>query len=103
MAGIDGPEKSIKRKLEASIDILTRRTTTLVKRADIGYKSYKFCYGFNCKGIHMPVEIIYKNRRQGANRRKSLSTDQVSERRSGLERRKLDEKLKQLIESDIKD
>jgi len=51
----------------------------------------------------MPVEIIYKNRRQGADRRKSLSTDQVPERRSGPERRKLDEKLKQLIESDIKD
>ncbi|MDF1590342.1 MAG: hypothetical protein P1P89_02410 [Desulfobacterales bacterium] len=51
----------------------------------------------------MPVEIIYKNRRQGADRRKSLSTDQVPERRSGLDRRKLDEKLKQLIESDLKD
>ena len=51
----------------------------------------------------MPVEIIYKNKRQGADRRKSLPTDQVPERRSGLERRKLDEKLKQLIESDLKD
>ena len=51
----------------------------------------------------MPVEIIYKNKRQGADRRKSPSKDQVPERRSGLERRKLDEKLKQLIESDIKD
>ena len=51
----------------------------------------------------MPVEIIYKNRRKGDDRRKSLSTDQVPERRSGQERRKLEEKLKQLIESDLKD
>ncbi|MEW6673113.1 MAG: hypothetical protein AB1427_15520 [Thermodesulfobacteriota bacterium] len=51
----------------------------------------------------MPVEIIYKNRRQGPDRRKVLSTDHVPERRSGLDRRKLDEKLKQLIENDLKD
>jgi len=51
----------------------------------------------------MPVEIIYKNRRQGPDRRKSLPTDHVPERRSGPDRRKLDEKLKQLIESDLKD
>ena len=51
----------------------------------------------------MPVEIIYKNSRQGAERRKSLSTDHVPERRSGLDRRKLDEKLKQLIENNMKD
>ena len=51
----------------------------------------------------MPVEIIYKNRRQGNDRRKSVPADHAPERRSGLERRKLDEKLKQLIESDLKD
>ena len=51
----------------------------------------------------MPVEIIYKNRRQGDDRRKSLTTDHVPERRSGLDRRKLDEKLKQLIENNLKD
>ena len=51
----------------------------------------------------MPVEIIYKNRRQGADRRKSLATDHVPEKRSGLDRRKLDEKLKQLIENNIKE
>ena len=51
----------------------------------------------------MPVEIIYKNRRQGADRRKSFSTDHLPEKRSGPDRRKLDEKLKQLIENNIKD
>ena len=51
----------------------------------------------------MPVEIIYKNRRQGSDRRKSVPSDHVPERRSGLDRRKLDEKLKQLIETDLKD
>jgi len=51
----------------------------------------------------MPVEIIYKNRRQKTDRRKSLPTGHTPERRSGLERRKLDEKLKQLIEIDLKD
>lgn len=48
----------------------------------------------------MPVEIIYKNRRQGVDRRKSLPTEHAPERRSGLDRRKLDEKLKQLIKND---
>ena len=51
----------------------------------------------------MPVEIIYKNRRQGDDRRKSFFTDHVPDKRSGLDRRKLDEKLKQLIENNIKD
>lgn len=51
----------------------------------------------------MPVEIIYKNRRRGADRRKSVSTDHAPERRDGLERRKLDEKLKQLFENHMKD
>ena len=48
------------------------------------------------------VKIIYKNRRSGKDRRKSISPNFVPERRSGLDRRKLDEKLKQLIENDIK-
>lgn len=51
----------------------------------------------------MPVEIIYKNRRQGGDRRKPISSDHVPERRSGLDRRKLDEKLKQLIAAEMKD
>lgn len=51
----------------------------------------------------MPVEIIYKNKRQGADRRKCLLTDHVPERRDGPDRRKLDEKLKQLIENNMKD
>jgi len=48
------------------------------------------------------MEIIYKNRRQGPERRKPPSSDHVPERRSGLDRRSLEEKLKQLIEKDIK-
>jgi len=48
------------------------------------------------------MEIIYKNRRQGPDRRKSPSSGHVPERRSGPDRRNLEEKLKQLIESDIK-
>lgn len=51
----------------------------------------------------MPVEIIYKNRRKGGDRRRTITPDHVPERRSGLDRRKLDEKLKQMIESDLKD
>jgi len=51
----------------------------------------------------MPVEIIYKNRRQGPDRRKPPAIDHVPERRSGPDRRKLDEKLKQLLEKDMKD
>lgn len=51
----------------------------------------------------MPVKITYKNRRADMNRRKNLSTDVDPERRSGLGRRKLDEKLKHLIEINVKD
>ena len=51
----------------------------------------------------MPVKIIYKNRRSGSERRKRLSTHNGTERRSGVDRRKLDEKLKQMIENNIKD
>ena len=50
----------------------------------------------------MPVEIIYKNRRQGADRRNFPATDHAPERRSGPDRRKLEEKLKQLLENDMK-
>ena len=50
----------------------------------------------------MPVKIIYK-KRSNIDRRKSYSTYDGTERRSGVDRRKLEEKLKQLIESDIKD
>ena len=49
------------------------------------------------------VKIIYKNRRSDKDRRKSFPTDCVPERRSGLDRRKLDEKLKHLIKHSIKD
>jgi hypothetical protein len=51
----------------------------------------------------MPVKIIYKNRRSGSERRKRLSTHNGNERRGGVDRRKLDEKLKQMIENNIKD
>ena len=51
----------------------------------------------------MPIEIIYKNRRKGTDRRKTISIDHIPERRSGLDRRKLDQKLKQLIQDNNKD
>jgi hypothetical protein len=51
----------------------------------------------------MPVKIIYKNRRSDMDRRKSFSTYNGPERRSGIDRRKLEEKLKHLIESNVKD
>jgi hypothetical protein len=51
----------------------------------------------------MPVKIIYKNRRTDMERRKNLSTDVAPERRNGLDRRKLDEKLKHLIEINDKE
>ena len=49
------------------------------------------------------VEIIYKNRRSGKDRRKAITPNFAPERRSGLDRRKLDEKLKHLIKHNIKD
>jgi len=49
------------------------------------------------------VEIIYKNRRSGKDRRKSITPNYAPERRSGLDRRKLDEKLKHLIKHSIKE
>jgi hypothetical protein len=50
----------------------------------------------------MPVEIIYKNRRQGADRRNFPAADHAPDRRNGPDRRKLDEKLKQLLENNMK-
>ena len=50
----------------------------------------------------MPVKVIYKNRRGDADRRKKFSTCDDTDRRSGVERRKLDEKLKHLIEASAK-
>ncbi len=51
----------------------------------------------------MSVKIIYKNKRSCITRRKSFSTYNSTERRSGVDRRKLEEKLKHLIENNVKD
>ena len=51
----------------------------------------------------MPVKIIYKNRRSDADRRKDFSTYNGPERRSGVDRRKLEERLKQLVKDNVKD
>jgi hypothetical protein len=51
----------------------------------------------------MPVKVIYKNRRGDADRRKKFSTCDDTDRRSGVDRRKLDQKLKLLIEASAKD
>lgn len=51
----------------------------------------------------MPVKITYKNKRVDMDRRKNSSPEVDPERRSGLDRRKLDEKLKYLIEINDKD
>jgi len=53
--------------------------------------------------ILMPLKITYKNRRADMDRRRNFSTHNDPERRSGLDRRKLDEKLKHLIEINVKD
>jgi hypothetical protein len=45
----------------------------------------------------MPVKIIYKNRCSDVNKIKHFSTDNSIERLKRLERRKLEEKLKHLI------
>lgn len=50
----------------------------------------------------MPVKITYKNKRADMDRRKN-PTYVDPEKRSGLDRRKLDEKLKHLIEVNVKD
>jgi hypothetical protein len=51
----------------------------------------------------MTVKTIYKNRRCGGDRRKFFSINNGTEKRSGVDRRKLDEKLKDMIEHNIKD
>lgn len=51
----------------------------------------------------MPVKVIYKNRRTDTDRRKEYATYNDPERRSGIDRRKLDEKLKHLMEAEAKD
>jgi len=51
----------------------------------------------------MPVKVIYKNRRGNVDRRKCFSSCYDPERRSGADRRNLDEKLKHLIEAGAKD
>ncbi|UCD91304.1 MAG: hypothetical protein JSW04_07780 [Desulfobacterales bacterium] len=51
----------------------------------------------------MTVKTIYKNRRCGSDRRKLFSINNGIEKRSGVDRRKLDEKLKDMIEHNIKD
>ncbi len=51
----------------------------------------------------MPVKIIYKNRRSDMDRRKSSSTYNGTERQGGVHRRELEEKLKNLIENNVKD
>jgi hypothetical protein len=51
----------------------------------------------------MTVKTIYKNRHCDRDRRKFFSKNNGTERRSGVDRRKLDEKLKDMIEHNIKD
>lgn len=51
----------------------------------------------------MPVKIIYKNKRHSTDRRKGTHAYQDTERRSGMDRRKLDAKLKHMLESNMKD
>ena len=51
----------------------------------------------------MRVKTIYKNRRSGGERRKYFSINNGTERRSGVDRRKLDKKLKEMVEHNIKD
>ncbi len=49
----------------------------------------------------MAVKITYKNRRCGTERRKAFTPHDGAERRSGDDRRKLEEKLKNLIQKSI--
>jgi hypothetical protein len=51
----------------------------------------------------MPVKVIYKNRRSDKNRRKYYSTYYDAERRSGVDRRQLEGKLKHMLEKNVKD
>jgi len=50
----------------------------------------------------MTVKMIYKNRRCGRDRRKFFSLNKGTERRSDVDRRKLDKKLKDMVEHSIK-
>ncbi len=51
----------------------------------------------------MTVKIIYKNRRSDKDRRKYHSTFNDTERRSGVDRRQLEGKLKHMLEENVKD
>jgi hypothetical protein len=51
----------------------------------------------------MTVKTIYKNRRCDRDRRKFFPINNGTERLSSVDRRKLDEKLKDMIEHNIKD
>ncbi len=51
----------------------------------------------------MTVNVIYKNRRNGKDRRQLSSRYNGIERRSGVDQRKLDEKLKHMLEQKIED
>ncbi len=51
----------------------------------------------------MTVNVIYRNRRSGEDRRQLSSGYNGIERRSGVDQRRLDEKLKHMIEQKIRD
>ena len=51
----------------------------------------------------MTVKTIYKNRRSDRDRRKFFSINNSTERRSSVDRRKLNKKLKEMVEHNIKD
>ena len=79
-----------------------------VKVTDIPFNNTSKWYVFRSHLIIarrdlMPVKIVYKNRRVDMDRRKNFPTYNDPERRSGLGRRKLDEKLRHLIEINVKD
>ncbi len=53
----------------------------------------------------MPVKVTYKNRRSGKDRRNQFTVSDYDgrERRNGEDRRKLEEKLKNLIQRSIEE
>ena len=51
----------------------------------------------------MPVKITYKKSRSGADRRTGFTVYDGAERRSGEDRRKLEEKLKNMIQKNIEE
>ncbi len=51
----------------------------------------------------MTVNVIYRNRRSGEDRRQLSSGYNGIERRRGVDQRRLDEKLKHMIEQKIRD